>query len=304
MFQADLLSMEGEGSGLAVLGSLPLGMGVGGKVEGIVLSPKEIAHLERNKAPETPARLIKALWATVNTSPALHPEVVSLVEKHAMSLLAGKRTLFEREYCELATRLYKTRTACGKSLSEFVPSDGYVTSLNDLLRPLRMALYYMKEYEESPAAAKAREDKKRRGMVAPWEAVHARAVEEIRERRDEQIRKGISGRGKQMLDARYNEEIRAAAAAQKAAIAAQEAAIAAQKAALALERERLRRDALVTKHGLTPSEAEAVLAHFGAAKYSPKISFPKDTLTALRVINGFAAKNGIRFEDAETVLRE
>ena len=59
-----------------------------------------------------------------------------------------------------------------------------------------------------------------------------------------------------------------------------------------------KRDAMVTKHGLTPSSAEALLVHFG------KGSFPKDTLTALRAINGFAAKNGIRFEDAETVLRE
>jgi hypothetical protein len=267
----------------------------------IVLLPKEIAHLERNTAPETPAYVINAIWTKV-TKHNLHPEVVSLVEKHAVSLLAADRRLFEREYCELATRLYKTRTACGKSLSEFVPSDGYVTSLNDLLRPLRMALYYMKEYEESPAAAKAREDKKRREkmreMVAPWEAVYARAVEDIRERRDEQIRKGISGRGKQMLDARYNEEIRAAAAAEKTA--KMEAAVARK---LGQERWRKesdcrKRDALVTKHGLTPSEAEAVLAHFG------KGVFPKDTLTALRAINGFAAKNGIRFEDAETVLRE
>ena len=59
-----------------------------------------------------------------------------------------------------------------------------------------------------------------------------------------------------------------------------------------------KRDAMVTKHGLIPSEAEAVLAHFGSG------SFPKDTLAALRTINGFAAKYGIRFKDAETVLRE
>ena len=250
--RSDLLSMEGEGSNSAVLGSPPL-------VEGIVLSPKEIAHLERNKAPETPAHVIRAIWTKV-AKHNLHTEVVSLVEKHAVSLLAADRRLFEREYCELATRLGKTRTACGKSLSQFYPppsdaggplggSENF-TAINDLLRPLGEALYHMKKYEESPAAAKAREDKKRREMVSATPTPKRTQVE---------ILKDMACR---------------------------------------------KRDALVTKHGLTPSEAEAVLAHIGAPKYSPKISFPKDTLTALRVINGFAAKNGIRFEDAETVLRE
>ena len=197
-----------------------------------------------------PARV--TIWTKV-TKHNLRPEVVSLVERYAAPLLAADRKYFEMEYRELATRLGKTIvTACGKSLSQFYPppsdagaplggSENF-TAINDLLRPLSEALYYMNKYEESPAAAKAREDKKRRDMVS---ATPKRTQVEIL--KDMACRK---------------------------------------------------RDALVTKHGLTPSEAEAVLAHFG------KGSFPKDTLTALRVINGFAAKNGIRFEDAETVLRE
>lgn len=57
------------------------------------------------------------------------------------------------------------------------------------------------------------------------------------------------------------------------------------------------RDALCARHGLSPADAEAVLARKDG-------SFPKDTLAALRAINEFARKNGIRFEDAETVLYE
>ena len=230
----------------------------GGKVEGIVLSGKEYVAREMLEEKEREhARAVVTIWTKV--AKPTHPEVVSLVEKHAASLLAWKRTLFEREYCELATRLGKTIvTACGKSLSQFYPppSDAGAplggcenfTAINDLLRPLREALYHMKKYEESPAAAKAREDKKRRDMVSATPTPKRTPVE---------ILKDMACR---------------------------------------------KRDALVTKHGLTPSEAEAVVTHIGSPRHP--ISFPKDTLTALRVINGFAAKNGIRFEDAETVLRE
>lgn len=57
------------------------------------------------------------------------------------------------------------------------------------------------------------------------------------------------------------------------------------------------RDALCARHGLSPADAEAVLARKDG-------SFPKDTLAALRAINEFARANGIRFEDAEQVLQE
>ena len=90
-------------------------------------------------------------------------------------------------------------------------------------------------------------------------------------------------------------------------IAASQRAEAEAKAAKNWEQERLRReldcqrkDALVAKYGLLPSEAEAVVAHFGIGRSS----FPKDTLMAFRTLNGFAAKNGIRVQDAEVVLKE
>jgi hypothetical protein len=60
-----------------------------------------------------------------------------------------------------------------------------------------------------------------------------------------------------------------------------------------------KRDTLITRHGLTPSDAEAVLAHIDSSS-----SYRKDTLSAIRAINAFARSNGIRFEDAEAVLRE
>jgi hypothetical protein len=125
------------------------------------------------------------------------------------------------------------------------------------------------------------------------------AVERIKEYWGKYIHKeGIGGRQRQVLEARMQGELNAASKARREAAAAEKTAKMEAAVARKLGQERLCRDALVTKHGLTSSEAEAVLAHFG------KGSFPKDTLTALRVINGFAAKNGIRFEDAETVLRE
>lgn len=90
-------------------------------------------------------------------------------------------------------------------------------------------------------------------------------------------------------------------------VAANRKAEAEAKAAKIWEQERLRRvldcqrrDALVAKYGLLPSEAEAVVAHFGIG-YS---SFPKDTLTAFRTLNRFATENGIRVQDAEVVLKE
>jgi hypothetical protein len=90
-------------------------------------------------------------------------------------------------------------------------------------------------------------------------------------------------------------------------VAANKKAEAEAKAAKNWEQERLRReldcqrkDALVAKYGLLPSEAEAVVAHFGIGRSS----FPKDTLMAFRTLNGFAAKNGIRVQDAEVVLKE
>jgi hypothetical protein len=61
-----------------------------------------------------------------------------------------------------------------------------------------------------------------------------------------------------------------------------------------------KRDFLVTRHGLTPSDAEAILAHISPKGY--RNSFRKDPMTALRCINKHARENEIRFEDAITIL--
>jgi len=63
-----------------------------------------------------------------------------------------------------------------------------------------------------------------------------------------------------------------------------------------------KRDVLVTRHGMTPSDAEAVLAHLTWERFPS--SFRKDTLAAVRAINEFARANGIRVSDAEQVLQE
>ena len=63
-----------------------------------------------------------------------------------------------------------------------------------------------------------------------------------------------------------------------------------------------KRDILVTRHSMTPSDAEAVLAHLTWARL--RCSFRKDTLAAVRAINEFARANGIRVSDAEQVLQE
>jgi hypothetical protein len=63
-----------------------------------------------------------------------------------------------------------------------------------------------------------------------------------------------------------------------------------------------KRDVLITRHGLTPSDAEAVLAHLTWTRLG--CSFRKDTLAALRAIGDFARANGIRVRDAEQVLQE
>lgn len=63
-----------------------------------------------------------------------------------------------------------------------------------------------------------------------------------------------------------------------------------------------KRDILVTRHGMTPSDAEAVLAHLTWERL--RCSFRKDTLAAVRAINEFARANGIRVSDAEQVLQE
>jgi len=63
-----------------------------------------------------------------------------------------------------------------------------------------------------------------------------------------------------------------------------------------------KRDALITRHGLTPSDAEAVLAHLTWERFPS--SFRKDTLAAVRAIGDFARANGIRVRDAEKVLQE
>ena len=113
---------------------------------------------------------------------------------------------------------------------------------------------------------------------------------------------GIGGMERQMLTARYNAERKLAMRVMKEAAAAAAAAKKLEQERARLELECRMRDALVAKHGLTLSEAEAVLSHYCHPRHPS--SFPKDTLTALRAINGFAAKNGIRFEDAVTVLKE
>jgi len=63
-----------------------------------------------------------------------------------------------------------------------------------------------------------------------------------------------------------------------------------------------KRDVLITRHGLTPSDAEAVLAHLTWERFPS--SFRKDTLAAVRAIGDFARANGIRVRDAEQVLQE
>lgn len=75
-----------------------------------------------------------------------------------------------------------------------------------------------------------------------------------------------------------------------------------------------RRDTMMVRHGITSSDAEAVLFHLAQTHNANRFtslaqtysccSFKKDTLTALRTINEFARKHGIRVEDAVTVLTE
>ena len=63
-----------------------------------------------------------------------------------------------------------------------------------------------------------------------------------------------------------------------------------------------KRDVLITRHGLTPSDAEAVIAHLTCTRLG--CSFRKDTLAAVRAIGDFARANCIRVRDAEQVLQD
>ena len=56
---------------------------------------------------------------------------------------------------------------------------------------------------------------------------------------------------------------------------------------------------LASREGFTISEAEAVLAHV-----NPDRGHKSNSLLARQVLNRYAADKGIRFEDAEAVLRE
>ena len=65
-------------------------------------------------------------------------------------------------------------------------------------------------------------------------------------------------------------------------------------------KERLERILTLTKYGnFTQLEADAILAYI-----YPVAGFNKDTLVALKALNRYATSNGIRVEDAITVIKE